>query len=64
MDVFDSLSSSDRPYRKESLSNEKIFSILEAMVREGKLDGDLVALAKECFCEPAEAPAENATEAK
>lgn len=64
MDVFDSLSSSDRPYRKESLSNEKIFSILEAMVREGKLDGDLVALAKECFCGPAEAPADNATETK
>ncbi len=50
MDVFDSLSSSDRPYRKESLSNEKIFSILEAMVREGKLDENLVALAKDCFC--------------
>ncbi|MCR5521850.1 MAG: TIM barrel protein [Lachnospiraceae bacterium] len=60
MDVFDSLSSSDRPYRKESLSNEKIFSILEAMVREGKLDGELVALAKDCFC----APAENAVETK
>jgi len=52
MDVFDSLSSNDRPYRKESLSNERIFSILEAMVREGKLDGDLVALAKDCFCPP------------
>ena len=66
MDVFDSLSSSDRPYRKESLSNEKIFSILEAMVREGKLDEDLVRLAKDCFCTPPppEVPAENATESK
>lgn len=51
MDVYDSLSSNDRPYRKESMSNEKIFSILEAMVGEGKLDGDLVALAKEFFME-------------
>ena len=63
MDVFDSLSSSDRPYRKESLSNEKIFSILEAMVREGKLDEDLVRLAKECFCTPPEPAPEAATEA-
>nr|MCR5830247.1 TIM barrel protein [Lachnospiraceae bacterium] len=50
MDVFDSLSSSDRPYRKVQLSNERIFQILEAMVGEGKLDGELVALAKDCFC--------------
>lgn len=50
MDVFDSLSSNDRPYRKEELSNDKIFSILESMVEEGKLDGNLVKLARECFC--------------
>lgn len=49
MDVFDSLSSNDRPYRKQSMSQEAIFGILHSMVTEGKLDGELVDLVEECF---------------
>lgn len=48
MDVFDSLSSSDRPYRKQS-SLADTFDILRAMANEGKLDGELVELARKCF---------------
>jgi hypothetical protein len=48
MDVFDSLSSSDRPYRKQSSLSET-FDILEAMSKEGKLDMSLVQLARACF---------------
>lgn len=51
MDVFDSLSSTDRPYRKQSMPLEKIFGILDSMVDEGKLDGKLVNLTKECFAD-------------
>ena len=50
MDVLDSLSSSDRPYRKQS-SFEDTFEILRSMAREGKLDSDLVELARTCFIE-------------
>ena len=48
MDVFDSLSSSDRPYRKQS-SLADTFDILRAMAGEGKLDSSLVELARKCF---------------
>ena len=50
MDVYDSLSSSDRPYRKQS-SPEDTFEILRSMAEEGKLDSELVELARKCFLE-------------
>ena len=48
MDVFDSLSSSDRPYRKQS-SLAETFDIIRMMADEGKLDTELVELARDCF---------------
>lgn len=45
MDIFESLISTDRPYKKP-MPIEKAISILEAMVGEGKLDEGLVALTK------------------
>ncbi len=45
-DIYDALTSVDRPYKKP-MPREKAFSILRAMVEEGKLDGQLV----EWFCE-------------
>lgn len=48
IDVFDSLSSSDRPYRKQS-SLADTFEILRSMAKEGKLDAELVELARNCF---------------
>ena len=53
MDVFDSLSSSDRPYRKQS-SLAETFEILRAMAKEGKLDIGLVEIARDCFVPPEE----------
>jgi len=41
MDVFDSLTASDRPY-KATIPVEKAYGILQAMVNEGKLDKVLV----------------------
>ena len=46
MDIYESLTAHDRPYRK-ALSPEKAFSILEEMSNQGKLDGELVRLFKE-----------------
>ena len=46
MDIFDSLISTDRPYKKP-MPVEKALCILKEMVQEGKLDGELVEL----FCE-------------
>ena len=40
-DIYDALTSVDRPY-KIPMPRAKAFSILEAMVEEGKLDGQLV----------------------
>ena len=40
-DIYDALTSVDRPY-KTPMPRAKAFSILEAMVEEGKLDGQLV----------------------
>lgn len=39
-DVYDALVAMDRPYKK-SIPHERALSILEAEVREGKLDGEL-----------------------
>ena len=41
MDIFDSLTASDRPY-KATIPVEKAYGILCAMVKEGKLDAKLV----------------------
>lgn len=46
MDIYESLTSSDRPYKKP-MPPERALSVLESMVGEGKLDGGLVALVKE-----------------
>ena len=46
MDVFDSLTSSDRPYKKQ-MDQDRALSILHAMVDEGKLDGRIVDLTDE-----------------
>lgn len=45
MDVYDSLTAADRPYKK-AMPKEKAVSILEAMVDEGKLDKKLVSLCR------------------
>ncbi|MBP3503954.1 MAG: GAF domain-containing protein [Bacilli bacterium] len=42
MDVYESLTATDRPYKKP-MPKERAYSILKAMVEEGKLDGELVA---------------------
>ncbi len=36
-DVYDALTAADRPYKKP-LSREKAFTVLDALVSEGKLD--------------------------
>ena len=46
MDIYESLTSSDRPYKKP-MPPERAVSVLESMVEEGKLDAGLVALVKE-----------------
>ena len=43
VDIFDSLTASDRPYRK-SISFEKALGILIEMAEEGKLDGEITEL--------------------
>lgn len=48
MDVLDSLTSSDRPYKKE-IDLDHSISILYSMVEEGKLDKNLVELVEEFF---------------
>ena len=40
-DIYDALTCTDRPYKKP-MPRAKAFSILEAMVEEGKLDGQMV----------------------
>ena len=42
MDVYESLTATDRPYKKP-MPKERAYSILKAMVEEGKLDEELVA---------------------
>lgn len=46
LDIFDSLTASDRPY-KPAMPVDRALSILDSMVEEGKLDGDILALFKE-----------------
>ena len=41
MDVFESLTSTDRPYKKP-IPKDRAYHILEEMVVEGKLDRQLV----------------------
>ncbi|MFP4662764.1 MAG: HD domain-containing phosphohydrolase [Halanaerobiales bacterium] len=46
IDIFDALTSYDRPYRKAS-SIEENLEIMKTMVEEGKLDGNLFSLIQE-----------------
>lgn len=46
VDVFEALTSADRPYKK-SMDEKKAFSVLEDMEREGKVDGEVLKLFKE-----------------
>lgn len=48
IDIFEALTSKDRPY-KSQMDYKKAFSILESMVKEGKLDGDIVKLLKKSY---------------
>ncbi len=43
LDVFDGLFAKDRPYKKP-IPVEKVFEILQSMVEEGKIDGEILAL--------------------
>ncbi len=45
-DIFDALTATDRPYKK-ALPRERAFEILDAEVKEGRLDGELVRIFKE-----------------
>jgi len=44
IDVFESLSADDRPYRSEPMSREMVLGILQKMVDDNHLDGDVMAL--------------------
>ena len=46
LDIFEALTAKDRPY-KSPFSFEKAWGIMESMVRDGSLDGELLALFKE-----------------
>lgn len=46
LDIFEALTAKDRPY-KPSFPLEKAWSILDSMVKEGSLDGELLAEFKE-----------------
>jgi HD-GYP domain-containing protein (c-di-GMP phosphodiesterase class II) len=43
LDIYDALTACDRPYRR-AMPIEKAFDILQSMVKEGKLHGELVNL--------------------
>lgn len=45
MDIYESLTSADRPYKKP-MPSERAVTVLESMAEEGKLDKGLVALVK------------------
>lgn len=45
LDIYDALTSVDRPYKK-SISKEKAFEMLVDMVKEGKIDGKVLAYMK------------------
>ena len=46
LDIFDALTARDRPY-KAPMPTEKALAILDSMVRDGQLDGELFNLFKE-----------------
>ena len=46
LDVFDALTARDRPY-KPGMPVEKALSILESMVDEGSMDGEILGLFRE-----------------
>lgn len=46
VDVFEALTSADRPYKK-SMEEEKAFSVLDEMMTEGKVDPEVLGLFKE-----------------
>lgn len=46
LDIFETLTAEDRPY-KASFSPEKSWELMEAMVRDGALDGELLAMFRE-----------------
>ena len=46
-DIYDALTSQDRPYKKP-MPKEKAISILESMVSEGRLDERIVNALKNC----------------
>lgn len=48
VDIYDALTSADRPYKK-AMSNEQAFSILYSMADEGKLDKKLITWFKEAI---------------
>lgn len=48
VDVFEALTSSDRPYKK-SMDEEKAFSVLTGMVEQGKLDKEVLQLFREAL---------------
>ncbi|MBR3334384.1 MAG: hypothetical protein IKG23_08860 [Clostridia bacterium] len=62
LDIFEALTARDRPY-KAPIPIEKAWTILENMVRDGALDGDLLAEFRESRAWtriiPSSNPAEN-----
>jgi len=50
VDVFEALTSSDRPYKK-SMEEEKALSVLEEMVEQGKVDREVLGLFREALAE-------------
>ncbi len=46
LDIYDGLAAKDRPY-KPAITTERVFSILDQMVTEGKLDGEILEMYKE-----------------
>ena len=53
MDIYDSLIADDRPYKKPK-SVEAAFEILEEEAAAGKLDKELIQIAKELYINYAE----------
>jgi HD-GYP domain-containing protein (c-di-GMP phosphodiesterase class II) len=50
VDVFEALTSSDRPYKK-SMEEEKAFAVLTDMAKKGKIDQEVLELFKEAVAE-------------
>ncbi len=48
VDVFEALTSADRPYKK-SMEEKKAFSVLDDMAAEGKIDREVLSLFKEAL---------------